>query len=82
MKIIKHRCETCGKKTHDFEKEEALYCIPPRDVLKFGQCQIDKRYRDTLYKRFPFYTSEEIIGSYLDRNPNFPSQDNWLNDER
>jgi hypothetical protein len=72
------KCPTCGKKAHNFEKEEALYCVPPKDVLKFGEYSIDKRYRAALYKEYPFYTSEEVVGSFLGHNPYFPSQSVWL----
>ncbi len=71
------KCETCGKKAHDFENEEVLDCVPPKDALKFGQHQIDPNYREELYKRFPFYTAEEVVGSYLGHNPHFPSQSEW-----
>lgn len=27
---------------------------------------------------YPFYTIEEIVGSYLGHNPYFPSQADWL----
>jgi hypothetical protein len=73
-----NKCPTCGKKAHDFEKEEAMNCVPPKEVLKFGEHQIDKKYRNALYKEFPMYTSEEVVGSYLGHNPNFPSQDAWM----
>ncbi|MCA4782361.1 hypothetical protein IF125_08790 [Empedobacter stercoris] len=72
------KCQTCGKPAHNFEKEEALDCVPPKDVLIFGKYSIDKNYRKALFKEAPFYTSEEIVGSYLGYNHTFPSQDEWL----
>lgn len=75
------KCPTCGKDAHDFEKEEVLDCIPPRDILKFGQHQINRDYREALYKEFPFYTAEEVVGSYLGHNPNFPSENEWLDQQ-
>jgi hypothetical protein len=72
------KCPTCGKKAHDFEKEEAMNCVPPKEVLKFGEHQIDRKYRNALYKEFPMYTSEEVVGSYLGYNPHFLSQNEWL----
>jgi ribosomal protein L37E len=75
------KCLTCGKKAHNFEKEEAFDCVPPKETLKFGQYEIDKNYRDALYSEFPFYNSEEVVGSFLGHNPNFPSQDEWHNKE-
>ena len=59
------KCPTCGKKAHDFEKEEIMDCVPPKDVLKFGEYEIDKDYRKALYDFYPFYTAEEVVGSYL-----------------
>ena len=81
MKNTLGKCPTCGKKAHDFETEEALYCVPPNDVLKFGQHQIDKEYREALYEEFPFYTAEEVVGSYLGYNPHFPSQNVWFDEK-
>lgn len=74
---MKKKCPTCGKPAHDFEKEEALDCIPPKNVLKFGDYTIDKNYREALYKEYPHYTSEEVVGSFLGYNPYFPSQSEW-----
>ena len=77
-KIKQGKCQTCGMKSHDFEKEEALGCIPPVKVLKFGEYAINKEYREVLYTEYPFYTSEEVVGSYLGHNHHFPSQETWL----
>lgn len=72
------KCQTCGQKQHDFSKEEAFDCVPSKNVLQFGNFIIDKQYREALFNEFPMYTSEEIVGSYLGKNPFFPSQDSWL----
>ncbi len=72
------KCQTCGKKAHNFANEEALNCIPPKGVLKFGTYEIDNEYRSALYNKFPFYTAEEVVGSYLGHNPYFPSQTIWF----
>lgn len=77
-KIKRDKCPTCGKKAHDFEKEEVMNCVPPEEVLKFGPYEINKEYREALYKEFPFYTAEEVVGSYLGYNYSFPSQDVWI----
>lgn len=77
-KIENKRCPTCGKKAHDFANEEALYCVPPKKVLQFGEYIINEKYRKALFQEFPFYTAEEIVGSYLGHNPYFPSQPEWL----
>ncbi len=72
------KCPTCGKKAHNFEIEEVLDCVPPKDVLKFGDYMIDKEYRKALYKEYPFYNAEEIVGSFIGHNPYFPSQEDWF----
>jgi len=82
MKSKESKCPTCGKKAHNFEKEEALDCVPPKNVLKFGEHVIDKKYRDALYKEYPFYTSEEVVGSFLGYNPHYPSQAVWLDEQK
>ena len=77
--IIMTKCITCGKKLHDFKTEDAYDCVPPKNVLEFGEYIIDKKYRSALYKEFPSYTSEEVVGSFLGYNTLFPSQEAWLN---
>ena len=74
------KCPTCGKKAHNFETEEALDCVPPRDVLNFGKHRIDKDYRESLFQAHPYYTSEEIVGTFLGHNLNFPSQSAWFDE--
>lgn len=59
------------EKVHNYEKEKIMHCVPPKYVLKFGDYTIDKSYRNTLCKLYPFYTEEEIVGSYLGYNPYF-----------
>lgn len=76
--MAKEKCATCGKNAHNFEKEEHMACVAPRDVLKFGQYKIEKEYRDALYEEYPFYNTEEVVGSYLGHNPHFPSEDDWF----
>ena len=75
---VSERCETCGKKAHDFVREEPMDCVPPRHILRFGNYVINKEYREALYVEFPFYTTEEVVGSYLGYNPHFPSEEKWL----
>ena len=55
--------------------------VPSPKTCKFGPYQIDPKYRKEIYKRFPFYTIEEIVGSYIGYNRYFPSQEQWLNSE-
>ena len=73
-----NKCPSCGKNQHDFVNEEILNCVPPRDVLIFGQNEINREYREVLFKKFPNYTVEEILGSFFGENPYFPSQNDWL----
>jgi hypothetical protein len=70
-------CHSCGEAAHNFVEEEALACIPPPDVLCFGTYEIKKEYRDALFARFPFFCTEEVVGSFLGFNPGFPSQADW-----
>ena len=53
--IKEDRRLTWGEKAHNFELEKALECVPPKDVLKFGNVLIDKDYRDALFEEYPFY---------------------------
>ena len=80
-KRMNEKCQTCGQKAHDFSKEEAFNCVPPKDVLIFGDFEIDKEYREALYNKYPFYTTEEVVGSYLGHNPHYPSQSSWLDEK-
>ena len=75
---MERKCPTCGKPAHNFEKEEALDCVPSKNTLKFGDYTIDKNYREALFKEHPYYTSEEVVGSFLGYNPHFPSQSEWF----
>jgi len=52
--------------------------IPPLNMYKFGKYEIDTDYRQELYEEYPFYTGEEIVGTYLGHNPYFPSQEEWF----
>ena len=70
-------CPTCGEDPHDFKVEEARNCVPPRDVLQFGEYKLNKKYREALFADAPFFTVEEIVGSFLGHNPNFPDQKEW-----
>lgn len=54
------------------------HLVPSFDQLSFGPYTLDADYKKALYEKFPFYTSEEIVGSYLGYNPNFESQDEWI----
>merc|ERR1711972_431631 len=71
-------CNRCGK-YHDWDKGKYLDCRPPLSVLRFGGTIIlDRSYRAALDAFCSLYTTEEIVGSYLGRNPHFPSQEKWF----
>ena len=73
-----NKCE-CGRKLpHDWENEEYMNCVPPEKQLKFGGYELDVDYKAALYAEYPFYTTEEVMGSYFGHNPYFPSQEEWL----
>lgn len=74
-------CPSCGQRAHNFATEEAVACVPPPDVLQFGNHTIDAEYRAALYAEYPFYTAEEVVGSFLGHNPHFPSQVDFWNEQ-
>lgn len=80
VKLSILKCPTCGKNAHNFTDEEVLNCVPPKNVLRFGDFEINRAYRDELFLKHPNYTAEEIMGSFLGHNPIFPSQDEWLSE--
>lgn len=55
-----------------------MACVPPPDVLYFGDIRVDPAYRQALLAHCRVYCAEEIVGSYLGRNPFFVSQEKWL----
>jgi hypothetical protein len=67
----------CGE-YHDFEEEECSMCIPPKEVLVFGHYHIDLTYREELYTEYPYYNVEEIVGTFMGENHNFPSYNEWI----
>ena len=69
-------CAGCNKE-HDWAQDEYFGCVPPRNVLRFGEYVIPRAYRDALYKFAPHYNTEEVMGSYLGHNPRFPSCSDW-----
>lgn len=54
-----------------------MNCIPAFHVLRFGNHTLSKPYRAALYTYCPYFTTEEVVGSFLGHNPNFPSQQKW-----
>ena len=58
-----------------------MRCIPPLHVLEFGKYTMSFPYRKALYEFAPYYTTEEVVGSYLGYNPNFPSEEDWTNEQ-
>jgi hypothetical protein len=69
-------CDECHGRWGD---EEHLQCHAPRDCLIYGPYVLDAGYRKMLWEKHSFYTIEEVIGSYLGKNPLEPSQRDWLN---
>ena len=55
-----------------------MHIVPMPHRLTFGPYTLDCNYREALYDEYPYYTIEEIVGSYLGHNPYFPSQDVWI----
>ena len=68
--------------SHDFESEEFLYSVPPPEMLTFGKYVLSEEYKKALFDVYPFYTAEEVVGSFLGYNPWFPSQDDWEEERR
>ena len=62
--------------------DQTMTQVPPPEQLEFGPYVLDEDYKRELYEEFPYYTTEEIIGSFLGYNPHFPSQVAWENARR
>ena len=74
-------CQSCGEFSHDdFVSLEALGCVPPPDILCFGDFLINKAYRRALLEHSPNYTVDEIVGTCLGLNDTFPSHTIWCRD--
>lgn len=58
------------------------HLVPPFDQLCFGPYTLDAEYKAAIYQRFPFYTFEEIVGSYLGYNPHFKSYNEWMKERK
>lgn len=69
-------CDRC-EAHHDWMADEHMNCIPPVKVRQFDRHVLSKAYRAALYGKCFFYTTEEVVGSYLGHNPHFPSQAEW-----
>ncbi len=76
-------CVYCGEpeEDHDYVNREHLQCVPPIAQLQFGDFVIPRWYRDRLYEAKPFYTTEEIIGSFRGLNPFFESPEEMEDDD-
>ena len=61
-----------------FAAKISLNVVPHPEKCDFGLHQIHPEYRKELYKKFPKYTAEEVIGAYLGHCKHFPSQEEWL----
>ena len=65
--------DACGSEaewTECEEDEETM--VPPLDVVRFGDVEMDREYREALYREHPHYTAEEVVGTYLGYNPMYP----------
>jgi len=70
---------SCGEPLpHDWINNEYMTCIPPEHQLRFGSFTLDAGYKAALYAHAAYYVTEEVMGSYLGHNPNFPSEEDWL----
>jgi len=63
---------------HDWDSVAVMECVPPPGQLRLASYDIDAEYRRELYSMYSFFTVEEIVGTFLGRNPGFPSQEAWL----
>ena len=74
------------RRQHSLSNDEFwryLHLIPPPCILEFGtEATISDPYREALYKFAPFYCVEEIVGTYLGHNEQFPSEEDWMNGVR
>ena len=71
-----------SSKEEEEEDPEQLSEIPSRHILTFGEYTMSSSYREALYKFAPFYCVEEIVGTYLGHNEQFPSEEDWMNGVR
>ena len=63
----------CGSETEWTEcEEDEETMIAPLDVVRFGDVEMDREYREALYREHPYYTAEEVVGTYLGHNPMYP----------
>lgn len=62
--FVTNRCGSCGERAHNFDEEEALGCVPPPYVRKFGSIVIPRAFRKKMLLLNPAYTTEEILGAY------------------
>ena len=62
--------------TEEEECEEEM--IAAVEVLRFGDVEVDREYREALYREHPYFTAVEVVGTSLGHNPHFPSVAEWL----
>lgn len=51
--------------------------VPPHNQLCLGACRLDPAYKAALYEEFPWYTSKQIVSSFLGFNTDYVSHDQW-----
>ena len=55
-----------------------MACVPPPEIICFGQHTLDPAYRQALLAKNRNYTTEEIVNCFLGRNSEVPSQAEWM----
>ena len=71
-------------------KIDDLNAIPEYDQVVFSfynlteleTHKLDLKYKLAIYCKYPDYTVEEIVGTYLGHNPYFPSFEDWQEQNR
>lgn len=57
-------------------------CVPPLHVRRFGDdIVLSPEYRQALYEAYPFYTTEEIVGTSLGFGI-FLSESDWWKEQK
>jgi hypothetical protein len=58
---------------------EELYRVPSMEEVVFGEYTLDRDYRESMES---FYNCVDVVGTYLGHNPDYPSQETWLERRR
>ena len=75
-------CSKC-KRAHSFagDASQIADCVPPQNVLQFGDDVLPKDYRKGLYAAHPTFTVAEVLGCFFGEAPEsiFPSGEAYKN---